>query len=69
MCPTPDTNQNELGKHLFQHMPDDDKLAVSAAHTLLLVIMQKNKANNWVAPLPFWPPRWRLPNNRDQSLI
>lgn len=46
-------------------------LALSGDDEAFLDIMDneftKDKANSWVAPVPFRCPRERLPNNRDQA--
>lgn len=64
--------QPDLGKEIFSHSEDDDKLAPSVEDEMFLHIMNrkfvKDDSNSWVAPLPFRTPGPRLPNNRAQAL-
>lgn len=63
---------HDIGKHIFKQTKEDNMLALSREDEVFLDIMDneftKDKANSWVAPLPFRCPRERLPNNRDQAV-
>lgn len=63
---------HDFGKHIFKQTKEDNMLALSGEDEAFLDIMDnkftKDKANSWVAPLPFRCPRERLPTNRDQAV-
>lgn len=65
-------NTDQLGESVFEKTKDDDKPALSVEDKIFIDIMEKevfqNKANSWVAPLPFRSPRLQLPSNREQAL-
>ncbi|KAM9828380.1 uncharacterized protein ACBT44_022570 [Syngnathus typhle] len=66
-----DKNSDLLGQTVFEKTKDDDKPALSVEDKDFIDIMEKelfqNKANSWVAPLPFRSPRPKLPSNREQA--
>lgn len=61
-----------IGQNIFQTSPDDDKPGLSVEDKEFLAIMDKefyrDESGQWVAPLPFREPRYRLPDNRQQVL-
>ncbi|KAK5847425.1 hypothetical protein PBY51_016551 [Eleginops maclovinus] len=73
-CPLGEKTQTkeDVGKLIFKQTADDDKLALSVEDQTFLDIMNrefhKDKANSWMAPLPFRSTRQRLPNNRGQAV-
>ncbi|XP_037528681.1 uncharacterized protein LOC119405929 [Rhipicephalus sanguineus] len=68
VTPSDDT----LAPNLFETTREDNERALSIEDRAFLKIMDKelnrDRSNNWVAPLPFRSPRGRLPNNRNQAL-
>ncbi|KAJ0049815.1 hypothetical protein NL108_003586 [Boleophthalmus pectinirostris] len=64
--------EQTLGKSVFNHTENDNKLAPSIEDTLFLEIMDtgmyRDDDNSWVAPLPFKEPRQQMPNNRELAV-